>query len=107
MSVETLLKLRDAIQMAADAVNQELEKHAPPETKQLEWNPDRIKWVQAEGRQGTYERYPDANEKAEFTTDYSNMLADLKRHNGKLTRDGYFYWLFTDSDTIGRKRRKK
>ena len=107
MSVETLLKLRDAIQMAADALNEELEKHAPAETKELEWIPEEIKWVQAEGKRGLYERYPDANQKAESTTDYKNMLTDLESHKGKLTREGRFYWLFSDNTTVGRKLRNK
>jgi hypothetical protein len=45
-------------------------------------------------------------EKAEATNDYHNMLTDLKAHNGKLTRDGLFYWLFQDGATVGRKKRK-
>ena len=52
MSVQTLLKLRDAIQMAADALNEELEKHAPPETEEHQWNPEAMKWIEAEGSRG-------------------------------------------------------
>jgi hypothetical protein len=39
------------------------------------------------------------------------MLQDLKAHGGKLSRkesDGatWFYWLFQDASTVGRKQRK-
>jgi hypothetical protein len=71
------------------------------------WNPDKIKWEKAEGFKGAYERYPLEGEKAEATSDYKNLLEDLKRHGGRLTRNGYFYWLFEDSATIGRKKRER
>lgn len=71
------------------------------------WNPDNIKWVQAEGFKGPYERYPGEGQKAEATEDYKAVIADLKAHNGKLSRDDYFYWLFQDGATVGRKPRKQ
>jgi hypothetical protein len=78
-----------------------------PEEKPA-WDPAKIKWVWAEGTSGSYQRYPAEGEKPEATEDYKNMLEDLKAHNGKLVRDGYFYWLFSgDQATVGRKPRKK
>lgn len=71
------------------------------------WNPKNIKWVQAEGSKGPYQRYPDQDQKAEATDDYKSLLADLKRHNGRMMRDGYFYWIFQDGATIGRKLKGK
>lgn len=70
-------------------------------------DPGKIAWKEAEGAKGKYDRYPAEGEKAESTDDYKNILADLKKHDGRMTRDGYFYWLFTDSATIGRKRKGK
>jgi hypothetical protein len=69
------------------------------------WNPDKIKWEAAVGSSGPYYRYPAEGQKAEATEDYKNMLRDLKAHDGKLTRDGFFYWLFRDQATVGRKKR--
>lgn len=69
------------------------------------WSPEKIKWVETEGFRGKYERYPGIEEKAESTSDYKALLEDLKRHNGKLTREGWFYWLFEDASTVGRKKR--
>ena len=72
------------------------------------WDPAKIKWVQVTGASGPYERYPAEGAKPEATEDYKNLLEDLKSHNGKLTRDGYFYWLFSgDQATVGRKPRKE
>ena len=69
------------------------------------WNPQAIKWVEAEGFRGRYERYPAEGVKPEGSKDYWAMLEDLKARNGKLTREGYFYWLFRDGSTVGRKKR--
>ena len=64
------------------------------------WNPQNIRWVETEGFKGKYERYP-----AEGSKDYFNMLEDLKAHDGRLTREGFFYWVFRDGSTVGRKKR--
>jgi hypothetical protein len=70
------------------------------------WNPEAIKWHRVEGFRGEYERYPMEGEKSEASQDYKNLLEDLKKHNGKLSRNGFFYWLFKDSASIGRKKRE-
>jgi len=70
-----------------------------PEQK-WSWNPDVIKWEKAEGWKGDYEKSEDVNN-AEFKA----MLKDLASHNGKLSRDGFFYWTFKNGSTVGRKRR--
>lgn len=72
-----------------------------------EWDPTKIAWQQAEGTKGPYERYPASGQKAEATDDYKNMLAAIKQHGGKMMRGNYFYWLFTDAATVGRKKRSK
>ena len=99
-----VVKLRDAAQMIADACEEYLEKQAP--VNKASWDPSQIKWQRAQGTKGSYERYPAEGQKAESTQDYHNLLADLKSHDGKLSRDGFFYWLFEDSATVGRKKRK-
>ena len=106
MSVEYHVKCRDAFQMLADAHNDELEKKNPKRTEQR-YNPENLKWTRTEGPNGIYERYPAQGEKTESTPDYKGLIADLEAHKGKLQRTGLFYWLFTDSATIGRKPAKK
>ena len=99
-SVEFLVKLRDAAQLMADAANEYLERLAPKEEKHS-WDPLKIKWVQAEGSKGPYERSEDVN-----NLEFKAMLNDLASHNGKTQRNGYFYWTFQNGSTVGRKKRK-
>jgi hypothetical protein len=70
-------------------------KHVP------NWNPNAIKWQEAEGSSGNYERSEDVN-----TTEFKAMLKDLADHNNKLNREGYFYWVFQNGSTVGRKKKK-
>jgi hypothetical protein len=66
----------------------------------LGWNPNNISWQEAQGTSGPYERSKDTD-----NPEFQLMLKDLQAHNGKLTRNGYFYWLFQDGTTVGRKKR--
>ena len=101
MSVEFFVRLRDA----AEA---EIERLKPSELEEkIDYNPENIPWIQAEGPNGVYQRFPAYQQKPGMTKDYLNLLEDLKRHNGKLQRNGLFYWLFNDEQTIGRKPAKK
>lgn len=64
------------------------------------WNSTSINWENANGAKGPYEKsvnYENLQHKA--------MLADLESHDGKLRRDGFFYWVFNDHKTVGRKRK--
>jgi len=103
--VELLIDFCNAVEEAAFKLRVELLKYFGPVTSGLTWDPNAIKWVEAEGFKGPYERYPAQGEKAEGSADYWNMLKDLKAHGGRLTRDGMFYWLFQDGSTVGRKKR--
>jgi hypothetical protein len=65
---------------------------------------DRIKWTRAEGPSGPYEYADKADNMgpAEYE-DFQALLADLKDHGGRLSRQGYFMWLFSKGDRVGRK----
>ena len=41
------------------------------------------------------------------TPEYSWLIDQLQKHNGKYSYGGLFYWLFNDQVTIGRKPSKK
>jgi hypothetical protein len=62
------------------------------------WDPSKIKWEEAEGPKGRYERSEDVN-----SLDFKQLIKDLALHNGRLRREGYFYWLFENGVTCGRK----
>jgi len=66
----------------------------------LGWDPEQIKWEDAEGQSGQYQKSEDFN-----NPEFKAMLKDLQAHKGKLTRNGYFYWIFKNGSTVGRKRR--
>ena len=106
-SIDFLVKLRDAAQMIADACNEQLEKTAPPEAQEHGWNPEAIKWEQAEGAKGLFQAYPARDTKPEQTIDYTNLIADLNQHQGRLNKNGFFYWKFPNGITIGRKPAKR
>jgi len=84
-----------------------LEKTAPPEAKHSKedfdkpsWDPSKIKWKEAEGPRGKFERSEDIN-----NLDFKALVKCLAEHKGKLTHEGYFYWLFENGATVGRKKR--
>jgi hypothetical protein len=99
---EFLVKMRDGAMMIVDACQKRLEKLAIASTKETIWNPQNIAWIKAEGSAGPYEKSEDVN-----SLDFKELLKDLSAHNGKLTRDGLFYWKFERGDAVGRKPSKK
>jgi len=66
------------------------------------YDPSKIKWEEVEGSSGPYERSEDVN-----NPEFKSMLRDLATHGGKLTRNGYFFWVFKNGHTVGRKQRNK
>jgi hypothetical protein len=71
-------------------------------TKTFSWDPSKIRWEEAEGFKGRYERTEDIN-----NTEYKAMLKDLAEHKGDLWREGYYYWVFQNGATVGRKKKEK
>lgn len=64
------------------------------------WKPGKIQWVITEGTKGSYERSEDVD-----SPDFKSLIKDLVQHDGKLSKDGHFYWLFKNGSTVGRKKR--
>jgi hypothetical protein len=100
--VDFLVRLRDAFTMAAEATNDYVESLAPPGVREEKaaWNPEKIAWTQKTGQRGLYEQSEDVN-----NTEFKTMHKDIAAHNSKLMRDGFFYWVFTNGVTVGRKKR--
>ena len=59
-----------------------------------------IKWIRVEGVKGSYERSEDIE-----NVNFKALLEALQAHRGKLSHDGYFFWLFPNGATVGRKKR--
>ena len=102
---EDIVDYCNAVEAACVKLKMQIDRNFGPEPEQKpNWNPEKIKWVKAEGTRGSYERYPAQDQKPEATADYKNLLQDLKEHKKNfLFRDGLNYWLFQDAVTIGRK----
>ena len=98
MRPETIARLRDAFTMAADALQTELESEAPKGKEDVAADLTGIVWEKAIGPKGAYEKTDDTNNIA-----YKQLLKAVQEHQGKLTADGYFVWVFDNGHTIGRR----
>jgi len=98
-----LVLVRDGALMVADGVSKILES-SEPET-QLQYDIMKIVTRQTEGPSGVYLKASEEDNRN--NPDYEALLEDLKQHDGKLTRQGYFCWLFDDNTTAGMKLSKK
>jgi len=100
--IEGLVLIRDGAAMIADGVSKLLETTEPKEAQKLTYDISKIKTVQAEGPSGPYKK---ANN--QDGNDYKLLIEDLKAHDGKITRDGFWIWLFNDGKTAGLKPSKR
>jgi len=94
--LEAFLDFLNAVEAGIEAARQRVK-----EQKSL-WDPGKITWETAQGTKGEYERSKDVD-----NPEFKAMLKDLEAHGGRLTREGYFYWVFTNGDAVGRKKRGK
>ena len=95
---------RDHLVTCVENIMGFLEQNKPTEKateKTSFWNPEKIDWIQKEGAKGPFEQ--SALRQNMNIPDFDELIKDLRDHDGKLQRDGLFYWLFTDSQTVGRK----
>lgn len=74
---------------------------AEDKPKRRSWDPNKIKWEKTQGFKGEFERSLDIN-----NPEFKAMLRDLAEHKGMLMRDGWFYWIFKNGSTVGRKKRE-
>jgi hypothetical protein len=100
LALEALLDFFDAVEAGIAQAKQRIKNVKVPE--KFGWDPNKIKWTQAEGTSGPYERSEDVD-----NLDFKAMLKDLAEHKGKFQREGYFYWVFQRASVVGRKQVKK
>ncbi|MEM2912002.1 MAG: hypothetical protein QW146_05815 [Candidatus Bathyarchaeia archaeon] len=99
--LEDFCDFLDSLEASAAKMKQQIAKlMGVGEKPKFSWNPDKIKWEKAQGVKGEFERSEDIN-----NPEFKIMLKDLANHNGKLTRNGWFYWTFKNGSTVGRKKR--
>jgi len=95
---EAVIDFCNAIEAAAVKLKHDL--GASPQQVKYTWNPEKISWTDKQGEKGPFQISEDVN-----NTDFKALLQDLAAHNGKLQREGYFYWTFKNGATVGRKKR--
>ena len=99
--LEDFCDFLDALEASVAKMKQQIAKLVGVEGKsKFSRNPDNIKWEKAQGFRGEFERSEDLN-----NSEFKALLKDLAQHNGKLTRNGWFYWTFRNGSTVGRKKR--
>ena len=105
MSVEFVLKLRDACQMIADAANEYLEKEAPVNVKAKTEDFNKLSWEIKSGTKGDYEQTTkEANRDNEVFQELQQTLAE---HKGFWQNSSFKYWNHQDNlDIIDRRKIK-
>lgn len=100
--LEAFTDFLNAVDAGITQARQTIKKAKGLTTKSQEgsWNPNVIEWQAANGAKGPYQKTVDSG-----NLQHKAMLADLENHDGKLRRDGFFYWLFSDKQTVGRKQK--
>jgi hypothetical protein len=100
--LEDFADLLSAMEASIVKMKQQIAKLVGVAEEKPSWDPDKIKWEKAQGFKGEFERSEDVN-----NPEFKELLKDLAQHNGKLTRNGFFYWTFKNGATVGRKLKQK
>lgn len=79
--VEALELFVSALENAVAVLKQNLPMKEQDNSKLRSWSPEKVKWVEAEGYRGPYERAD-----PQSADDYKLLLSDLKAHDGKTQR---------------------
>lgn len=96
LALEALLEFLSACEAGIQAARQRIR------AVKVGWDPKKIRWERAEGTKGSYQRSEDID-----NPEFKIMLKDLAGHGGRLSRGAYFYWVFQNGSTVGRKQRGK
>jgi len=103
MSVEFLVKLRDAAQLIADAANEQLERITPAEVRDS-GDFDTLFWEDREGAKGLYQQ---TSKKATNNHEiFQALQAILKEHKGFYHIGAYKYWFDNNNPDIIDRRKK-
>jgi len=98
LALEALTDFLNGVEAGIESARQRI-KEVKIEEKPS-WNPNQIMWTKAEGQKGEYERSEDIN-----NLQFKAMLKDLAVHGGRMNYEGFFYWVFQNGTTVGRKKK--
>jgi len=99
---EELLDFVNGIEASCVKLRTQIDKLFGAKEEKPSYNIEKIRWEQAQGTSGPYEKSIDVN-----SLDFKALLADIQKHGGKMTVSGYFVWAFQNGSTLGRKKRQK
>jgi len=104
---EVLAAFRDWLQEAQklrELIDEYVNLQAQVMEQGVTYDLGRLRWIKTTGPSGEYE-YADKTNNMDpgVYEDFKALLEDLKEHGGRLTRQGYFLWLFSQGDRVGRK----
>jgi hypothetical protein len=92
-ALKALLELLNALEAGVASARQIIREDVS------DWDPEKIKWQETAGPSGPFQKSDDVN-----NPEFKVMLKDLQAHKGKMTKNGWFYWVFKNGATVGRKR---
>jgi hypothetical protein len=102
LAEDMLLEYLNAVEMGIAAAKQRYkEKKGIDQPKPL-WDMAKLSWEPAMGSAGPYERCEN-----DGSLEFKAMLNDLLAHSGKLSKEGYFVWVFSSGLTVGRKKQQQ
>ncbi|NIR15001.1 MAG: hypothetical protein GWN86_14085 [Desulfobacterales bacterium] len=92
---------------ALEAASIGLRNHLKDLAQVVDYDLNQLVREQREGSSGPYQAATEAaNSEPPKHGHWQALLKDLREHDEKITREGYFIWLFQDERTVGRKKRK-
>lgn len=98
--VEALALIREELAMTLDGVNLLIEGKEPKD--QPKYALEKINWTKETGPSGSSEKAVEQD-----NLHFRALINDLEAHDCKLQRNGYFLWLFSTGNTVGRKKGKQ
>jgi len=100
--VESLIDFCNGLEALAVNLRRQIEgKQKLEQPAASKWDPGKIHWTAAEGQKGPFEKSEDFN-----NLEFKRMLKDLVAHGGKMNHEGFFYWVYRNGSTVGRKKRE-
>ena len=95
---EIFAKMRDGFNGLALVLDEFIQKETKVVLK--EYEPEKIKWTERNGAKGPYQASNDVND-----PEFKALQKDLAEHKGFMVYDGWQYWVFQNSQTIGRRKK--
>jgi len=101
---EAIIDFCNGLEALAVGLRRRIQKIPPPTSGSGSrrlwcWEPSRVGWEKVTGPRGEYQCASDPD-----SIEFQRLVEDLRGHGGKLVREGFFYWLFNDGKTVGRKK---